>query len=73
MSKVVLVMESPVDVLGVDSTLAVLLELTEGLPVGFLLLLPSPNDLLGGDLRLDPRAFLEFKIGHAEGVGSTGE
>ena len=73
MSKVVLVVESPVDVVGVDSALAVLLELTEGLPVGFFFLLPSADDLLGSDLCLDPRSFLEFKVGHAVGVSKAGE
>ena len=73
MLKVVLVVESPVDVIGVDSALAVLLELTESFPVSLLLLLPSADDLLSGDFCLDPRAFLEFKIGHAEGVGGAGE
>ena len=66
-------MEAPIDVLGVDSALAVLLELTEGLQVSLLFLLPSADDLLGGNLCLDPRSFLEFKIGHTEGVSSTGE
>ena len=59
-------MEAPIDVL-------VFGELAEGLAVSLLLLLPSADDLLSGDLCLDPRAFLEFKIGHAEGVGGAGE
>ena len=45
----------------------------ESLAIRFLLLLPSAEDLLRGNLGLDLRAFLKFKIGHAEGVGGLGE
>jgi len=66
MSKVVLVVKTPVDIL-------VFGEFLEGLAICLLLVLPPADDLLRGDFRLDPRAFLEFKIGHAEDVGGAGE
>ena len=71
--KVVLVVEAPVDILGVDAGLAMLFEFTESLQVSFLFLLPSTDDLLSGDFSKYGFPFLDFEVGHAVGVSKAGE